>query len=329
MMSNKILSISVAAYNVEKWLRGTLESCIINDKNQEYLEVIIVNDGSSDDTYNIALEYQNKYPELFKVVNKKNGGYGSTINSAVKVAEGKYFKILDGDDWYNTKELSCFIDRLKMCDEDVVFTNYVRVNENNEELDRISIGECIPNIKYDFMSKNKINWAMHGISVKTNLMRRHEIKISEHCFYTDAEFVTNVMRYMETYRFFDYYIYRYRVGRNGQSVSREGLTKHKQDSVRVLKKELELYNEIGENEKKRKIIGNYIIQSARFALNGYLISIHDKDSKSEWIELDLWIKENFPEIYNEMEKKKEIWLMRKLKYNFFILFRFNALRKFK
>ena len=87
----KILSVSIASYNVEKFIRKALDSCCIPEI-MDRLEVIVVNDGSTDSTLEIAREYETKYPETFRVIDKKNGGYGSTVNASIRVAAGRYFR---------------------------------------------------------------------------------------------------------------------------------------------------------------------------------------------------------------------------------------------
>ena len=106
---NKLLSVSIAAYNVEKTLEEVLEPfCNIN--NKELLDVMIINDGSKDSTREIALNYEKKYPEVFRLIEKENGGWGSTLNVGFREARGKYFKQLDGDDFFSPENLDDFIE---------------------------------------------------------------------------------------------------------------------------------------------------------------------------------------------------------------------------
>ena len=118
----KLLSISIAAYNVENFLKGTLDSLLADEETLAKMEVIVVNDGSKDRTAEIAREYCDRYPESFRLIDKENGGYGSTINSAVRVASGKYFRLLDGDDWYFTENQKGYVEFLEKTEADIVLT---------------------------------------------------------------------------------------------------------------------------------------------------------------------------------------------------------------
>ena len=125
---SKILSVVIPTYNMEKYLEKCLNSFIYNEGADE-LEVLIVNDGSKDNSVNIAKEFEKKYPNIFKVIDKENGGHGSTINAGLKVASGKYFKVVDADDWVETDELKKLIREkpfTKIAEEYEVTDNAIR-----------------------------------------------------------------------------------------------------------------------------------------------------------------------------------------------------------
>jgi len=128
---NKVLTVSIAAYNVEKFIKKTLESLLV--KGIEILEVLVEDDGGTDDTARIVKEYENKYPGIIKFVHKENGGYGSTINKSIELAKGKYFKQLDGDDWYDSENFEKLLELLKNIDTDAVYTPYKKYFENRDE----------------------------------------------------------------------------------------------------------------------------------------------------------------------------------------------------
>ena len=91
----KILSIVVPTYNVEKYLERCIDSLVYDEKVLNDLEILIVNDGSKDNSLQIAKKYEKQYPNTIKVIDKENGGHGSTINAGLKVATGKYFRVID------------------------------------------------------------------------------------------------------------------------------------------------------------------------------------------------------------------------------------------
>ena len=129
----KLLTIVVPSYNVQKYLRQTIES-FLDERVLERIEVLIVDDGSQDETAKIAMEYQIKFPNSRRLISKENGGHGSTINRGIQEASGKYFKVVDGDDWVNTEDFVKLVEKLKNCNSDYVVTNYYEVNDNTGEL---------------------------------------------------------------------------------------------------------------------------------------------------------------------------------------------------
>ena len=123
---NKILTIVVPTYNVEKYLSRCLDSLLYDEKTNKKLEIIVVNDGSKDNSLKIANEYKEKYPDSVLVIDKENGGHGSTINAGLKIATGKYFRVIDSDDWVNIDEFPSYINDLEKLNSDIVLTNFSR-----------------------------------------------------------------------------------------------------------------------------------------------------------------------------------------------------------
>ena len=109
---NKLLTISVAAYNLENMIQQCLNS-FIDDEILEKVEVLITDDGSKDRTREIVATYEQKYPNTFHLIAQKNAGPGSTVNSGILHATGKYFRMVDGDDWINTPEMKSYLAYLR------------------------------------------------------------------------------------------------------------------------------------------------------------------------------------------------------------------------
>ena len=119
----KLLTVVVPVYKVEKYINKCLDSLIVSDEQMNLLEVIVVNDGTPDNSAIMAKEYERKYPNTFRVIDKENGGHGSAWNRGVVEAKGKYIKFLDSDDWFDDNDFPKLINRLKDCTADVVLCN--------------------------------------------------------------------------------------------------------------------------------------------------------------------------------------------------------------
>ena len=98
----KYISFAIPCYNSQDYMAHAIESIL---PGGEDIEIIIVNDGSKDRTSEIAHEYMEKYPTIVKVVDKENGGHGDAVNSGLAHASGKYFKVVDSDDWVDEEAL--------------------------------------------------------------------------------------------------------------------------------------------------------------------------------------------------------------------------------
>ena len=186
----KVLSISIAAYNVESTLKECLDPFLKSTVLDE-LDIMIVDDGSGDHTTAIAQEYQELYPDTFRLIKKKNGGWGSTVNSGIKEARGVYFKQLDGDDYYEPEALNKFIQYLKSEPSDLVISPYITYDSETGKI--ITTEDCNPgcDLLKKYLIKDIPEFApfMHSLSIKTKLLQKGGVKVTEHCFYTDTEFV--------------------------------------------------------------------------------------------------------------------------------------------
>lgn len=98
----KVLTIAVAAYNVAPYIAQCLDS-FVDEKLLPALDIVVIDDGSTDATARIVRKYINRFPESFRLVSQENGGYGAAVNHALALAQGEYFKTVDGDDWVDTK----------------------------------------------------------------------------------------------------------------------------------------------------------------------------------------------------------------------------------
>lgn len=234
MSHDKLLTISIAAYNVAPYLSKTLSSLII-DKNLDRLEVLIINDGSKDETSDIAEEFVKKYPQTFVLINKKNGGHGSTINAGIENATGKYFKVLDGDDWLDPQGLEKLLYKLDKTNADLVLTDRVNVYETRKEYVRYG-GKVLKETELLFSSlRNPIEITLSAISVNTGLLKKSGYKCLENCFYEDLQFDSYAIAVSDSYIYCPIDLYQYRLGREGQSISPQNMQNNIHMSIKVAK----------------------------------------------------------------------------------------------
>ena len=300
---DKILTIVIAAYNVEKYIEQTLSSCVLKEEYRDLYEVIIVNDGSKDCTKNIAQSYVERYDNCFKLIDKENGGYGSAINAGIAAAQGKYVKLLDGDDWFDCGGLMIFLEKLQKVDCDMVMTDYNRINIIGGGV-WVCCNEMHKNtgVRVDDIPKEQDFFSMHAICYKTEILKENYIKLTEHCFYTDSEYVLYPMIYIQTVIYFPINLYQYRVGIEGQSVSLTGIREHIKDLETVIS-QINIYfdnygKELPENVEYRisALYKNYIL--------GILVQRSSVNMKRKLSEFIYEIRKRYPKRYQFMENRK-------------------------
>lgn len=250
---DKLLTIIVPSYNVETTLRQTVESMLVPDmKLRNLLDILIVNDGSKDETLQLARQLEADNPGVVRVWDKENGGHGSTINVGIDNGYGKYLKIVDGDDWLETEALKQFLIELSKTDADVVATDYYHyyMNTGAKELvlsSRLPYGEVL---KFQNIW-NEYSFFMLSLAVKTELLRNQKYRIDEHCYYVDVEFDTLVAMLIDTVQYSDIKLYIYRLQNAGQSVSVQGWIKHYIEHERVVFTLVEWYNSLIKKQPER------------------------------------------------------------------------------
>ena len=142
----KYISFAIPCYNSQEYMAHAIESILPGGEN---VEIIIVNDGSKDETLKIAREYENKYPDIISVIDKENGGHGDAVNAGLKKASGKYFKVVDSDDWVREESLKNILEVLSNMEEngqevDMLIANYVYEKEGASHKKVIHYRNALP-----------------------------------------------------------------------------------------------------------------------------------------------------------------------------------------
>ena len=216
----KILTIIIPAYNMEKFLPYCLDSLLIESRLDE-VEVLVINDGSTDRTSAIAHDYEERLRGVVRVIDKNNGNYGSCINRGLKEATGRYIKILDADDSFDTDNFGLFISFLTDADADLIVSDYDIVDENRKINKSICYDLSVGTHPIEDVCTLPafMGMQMHGVAYKRNLLMHLDYVQTEGISYTDHQWISTPMIAVKTVSYFGKPLYRYLVGREGQTMN--------------------------------------------------------------------------------------------------------------
>ncbi len=244
----KLLSIAIPCYNSSLYMRKCIDSLL---PGGEDVEIIIVNDGSADNTPDIAEEYRQRFPGIVKVVNKENGGHGSAVNAGIEHASGLYFKVVDSDDWVSQSAYIQILDKLRELLQsgnsiDMLVSNFVYEKEGEKRRKVMKYHHALPQDEI-FTWRDVRHFRvgqyilMHSVIYRTNLLRDCGLKLPENTFYVDNIFVFNPLPYVRTMYYMDVNFYRYFIGRADQSVNEQVMIGRIDQQIRVNKLMVDYY----------------------------------------------------------------------------------------
>ena len=351
-----LLTVVIPAYNAEKYIQYTLDSLCAGcegisqssgnaekgrnavepdrkhpKKGMPRLEVLVVDDGSTDQTGKIADQYAKIYPDTVRVIHKENGGHGSGINCGVREARGRYLKVVDADDWVEPQAFSNLLDALAHTSDDAVVSGfYWRFdNGSGEESSfpsKAEMKEPFKGVKYgksyvlDGIA-DQVYMKMHGITWRTEILRQMPLSIDEHCYYVDAEYILYPIPWVRTVSFLPDFVYQYRIGRVGQSVSPEKMVQNKKNYDRVLESLCAFYQkcrngEINCSEEKLRYIESGIARVAAGRVKILLSLPADKKVRNQLVRFDKELLEKYPGIYHA-NRNKAVKALRMSRYRLY------------
>ncbi|MCI8317321.1 MAG: glycosyltransferase family 2 protein [Lachnospiraceae bacterium] len=238
----KILSVAIPCYNSESYMEKCIKSML---PLGEDVEILIVDDGSQKDrTPQIADSYAAKYPGIIKAVHQENGGHGEAVNTGLRNATGLYYKVVDSDDWVNTKALEKIIERLKVLEleggVDMLLANFVydKVGVHHKKLMRFA--NVFPRdevFEWDAMRHMRQTQyiLMHNIIYRTQLLKDCGLVLPKHTFYVDNIFAFQPLPYVKRLYYMDVNLYHYFIGRDDQSVNEKVMIGRIDQQIRVNK----------------------------------------------------------------------------------------------
>ena len=221
----KLLSVAVPCYNSQEYMKNCIDSLL---EGQDLVEIIIVDDGSKDNTAAIADEYAAKYPDIVKAVHQENGGHGEAVNTGLRNATGLYFKVVDSDDWVNKEAYLAILDKLREITGgpqtlDMMISNFVYEKQGAKRKKVMRYKSYMPENKiftWKEMGRMPVGKyiLMHSVIYRTGLLRDCGLELPKHTFYVDNLFVYQPLPHVQTMYYMDVNFYRYFIGREDQSV---------------------------------------------------------------------------------------------------------------
>lgn len=309
----KLLTIVVPSFNVEKTLADTLDSLCLAQA-LDSIEILVVDDGSTDRTAEIAEQYGRRYPGCVHLIQKANGGHGSAVNSGIERAAGRYFRVVDGDDRLQKDGFLSLLETLAQTDADLVASNYKKVPVDGApplamRFDGVAYGRVYPfsEIPLD----GSVYFGIHSMNIRTSILKENGVRLQEHTFYVDAEYGILPMPHVKSVLFFEPYVYLYMVGNAGQSISPANFVKRYDDHNRVVTRMALFAQTCGKDAPQTDYI--YAALAKLCFTNYMLAAFYDDDrqrGKRRARTFDAWLAENDSRLYRSLEKNIYIRFLR-------------------
>lgn len=317
----KLITFAIPSYNSQNYLKKCVESLLVGGDD---VEIIIVNDGSTDNTAEIADSYAKAYPNIVRAVHKPNGGHGSGVNKGLELACGMYYKVVDSDDWLDAKALKTLIATLKYHialgeTADLYITNFVyeRVSDNTRYVSRYN--KTLPvNKFFEWKDAKSLKlwkmYLMHALVYRTELLRGMGIKLPEHTFYVDNIFAYEPLPYVKKLFYIDIDLYRYYIGRSDQSVSIENIVKRYDQQINITKIMLNAYS----YEKLERMCKPLRLQMYHclnvMLMNTYFFTTAKDEPKRRELFADMWneLKVKDRKLYKKLKRMPFVWMLDRL-----------------
>ena len=311
--SKKKISFVVPCYNSAEYMKRSIDSLLVL---KEEAEIIIVNDGSTDKTGDIADNYKKKYPNIVRVIHKENGGHGSGVNAGLKEARGIYFKVVDSDDWLDKKAVLSLLNKIKEMEKkedyvDLIVCNYIFDHLYENKKRTMSFKNVFPTNKkstWDDLGRFRMSqyMMMHALIYKTSILRECKLKLPEHTFYVDSIVAYQPLSFVKTICYFDLDLYHYFIGREDQSVNERVMISRVDQQIKVTKIIASCIN-LQEIKKENPKLYGYLLRMFSMLMtisSVYLLLKGDKEALEKREELWTYVKKMDAEIYKKLKYQK-------------------------
>ena len=294
----KLLSIAVPCYNSQDYMEKCVESLVVGG---DEVEILVVNDGSSDNTAAIADQLQERYPGIVRAIHQPNKGHGGAVNTGIENATGMYFKVVDSDDKVKASAFRTILDKLREYKDaeekiDLLISNFVYDKEGQAHKKVMQYRSALPvNRMFTWDETRHFKKGqyilMHSVIYRTQLLKDCGMHLPEHCFYVDNIYVFEPMPSVKNMYYLDVNFYYYFIGRDDQSVNQEVMIRRLDQQSRVNRIMYDYFSDSvrdGRIEKKShlyKYMYNYLEIITTITS---VLAIISQDEEKIAIKDDLW-----------------------------------------
>ena len=294
----KLLTIAVPCYNSQDYMEKCIESLVVGG---EEVEILIVNDGSADNTAEIADRLEERYPGIVRAIHQPNKGHGGAVNTGLENASGLYFKVVDSDDKVKASAFKSILDKLREYKDaeekiDLLISNFVYDKEGQAHKKVMQYRSALPvNRMFTWDETRHFKKGqyilMHSVIYRTQLLKDCGMRLPEHCFYVDNIYVFEPMPSVKNMYYLDVNFYYYFIGRDDQSVNQEVMIRRLDQQSRVNRIMYDYFSDSvrdGRIEKKShlyKYMYNYLEIITTITS---VLAIISQDEEKIAIKDDLW-----------------------------------------
>lgn len=306
---DKLITFAIPSYNSGAFMHNCIDSLLGAGDD---IEIIIVNDGSKDNTGEVADSYAEKYPHIVRVIHQENGGHGEGVNQGMRNARGKYYKVVDSDDRLDSKELCRVLDKIRKNEAenveiDMYVCNYVYVRVDTGERRPMSYG-------YVFPEETVCTWddtkpfgpskylMMHSVIYRTEMLRKIGISLPKHTFYVDNLYMYQPFPYVKRIYYINSDLYLYYVGSDEQSVNEKNIIKRIDQQILVTKLVIDCHD-LNKIKAQSRMLYRYMLHELSLLIcicNVFLSIKGDRESVEKQKELWRYLWDRDPKTYRKM-----------------------------
>lgn len=306
----KLLSIVVPCYNSQAYLRHCIDTLLAGG---EAVEILIVNDGSRDDTARIADEMALAHPGMIKVIHKDNGGHGDAVITGLRHAAGLYFKVVDSDDWVDEgayKQVLAALCSFEAKAEgiDLLVSNYVYDKVGAKRKHVVRYTNALPEGRpfgWDDVGCFRFGQyiLMHSTIFRTQLLRDCGLELPKHTFYVDNLYVYIPMLAVKSMYYLNVDFYHYYIGREDQSVNEQVMISRIDQQIRVNQLMVDKVDlSAAQHPRQYKYMRNYL-EIVTAVSSVLLIKSGAPENLEKKAALWAYIKQAEPVVYHDLRSR--------------------------